>query len=128
MKLRWRRLIAGALAAEAIPVFLLILYVFIFGPRDPEGAAAFAEATGVWFGPLVGALVTLFAARIVARGAPGDELRHGLILGVLVAALDATIIVAGGTPFRLLFALSGLGRIAAGALGGWLAAKASAEG
>ena len=47
------------------------------------------------------------------------------MLGVFVALLDAGLLVAGSAPFQWLFVISGVGRIVAGTLGGYLAHKRS---
>ena len=118
MKIFWTRLIGAAIVAELIPIVLLVALVAIFGPRDVEGAEQFAQWLGSIVGPIGGAIATFLLAIWVAKKVPEGKLRHGIILGVMVALIDATLLVAGGSGFRLLFVFSGLGRILAGYLGG----------
>jgi hypothetical protein len=49
---------------------------------------------------------------------------HGLLVGATAAVIDIAILMASGeTPFHLLFIASNLGRVLAGALGGWTASR-----
>jgi hypothetical protein len=127
MNLRWRRLAGAALAAEALPIVFLVITVVIFSSGDPVQDEIFAASTGRWFGPVVGALVTFLVGIWVARGVSADPIAHGFALGVLVAGLDLAIIAASPTPFEWLFFWSALGRVAAGTLGGVLAARSTPE-
>ena len=125
MKIRWLRLIPAAIVAELIPIIALIAIVALFGPGDPAEAEAYATRLGPWVGPLGGALATFLLAIWVARPLATGHVLHGALLGVLVALLDAGLLVAGSTPFQWLFVVSGLGRIVAGSLGGYLASRRS---
>lgn len=119
------RITTAVLLAEAIPVLILIGVVFLLGPKSADGAAEFAGHLGDWIGPVGGACATLLLAYWAAR-ASKHPLRTGLLVGALVAALDISLLIAAGAPFRWLFAASAVGRIVAGLAGGyWALAKRS---
>jgi hypothetical protein len=69
----------------------------------------------------VGSYCVRSAGGGVARSVVNDRVMHGLALGVLAAALDIALLLAAGASVTLLSAMSNVGRIAAGTLGGWLA-------
>lgn len=71
-------------------------------------------------GPIGGALATFLLALWVARPLTENYLLHSTLLGILVALLDQGLLIAGAAMFQWLFVASGLGRIAAGALGGYI--------
>ena len=123
MKIRWLRLIPAAIVAELVPIVGLIAIVALFGPSDPAEAEAFATRLGPWVGPLGGALATFLLAIWVVRPLDAGHVLHGALLGLLVALLDAGLLIAGSTEFQWLFVVSGLGRIVAGSLGGYLASR-----
>lgn len=123
MTIRWFRILPAAIVAEIIPIVLLVALVAIFGPGDSAEAQDFAMSLGAWVGPLGGALATFLLAIWVARPLAAGHVLHGGLLGLFVALLDAGILIAGSTPFQLLFVFSGVGRIVAGTLGGYLAHK-----
>ena len=125
MSIRWLRILIAAVVAEVAAIVFLVVLVMIFGPSDAAEAQAFAERLGAWAGPLGGALATFLLALWVARPLETGQVLHGGLLGLLVALLDAGLLVAGSTPFQWLFVASGLGRIVAGMLGGYLAGRRS---
>ncbi len=125
MTIRWLRLLPAAIVAEIIPIVGLVALVAIFGPGDAAEAQDFAASLGAWVGPLGGALATFLLAIWVARPLAAAHVLQGGLLGVLVALLDAGLLVAGSAPFQWLFVISGVGRIVAGTLGGYLAHKRS---
>jgi hypothetical protein len=123
MGLRWGRLVQGAVAAELIPILLLITLVAVFGPPDQAQAQAYAARLGQWVGPLAGALMCFLAAWWVTASPRAADIRHGLVLGTFAALLDVTLLVASGSAFQWLFVFSNLGRVLAGALGGAVGAR-----
>ncbi len=122
MAIRWPRILLGAFVAEALPVLLLVALVALLGPGEAIADTAFAEELGMWVGPIAGAVATALIAWWLAKGTP-TPLRHGIVLGTLVAAIDAGIVLAADTPITWLFVASWVGRIVAGAIGGGLAAR-----
>jgi hypothetical protein len=123
----WRFLL-GVFVSEAVPILLLVLamavvgHLIIGGKPSPETA----EAYGAWIGPIGGALATAVVAWYIARSS-SSPVKVGIALGVAVAVLDLglTLLAAKGQPFRLLFAVSVLSRIAGGWLGGLLVARSA---
>ena len=125
MRIRVGRIIVFALLAEFLAVLALVLIVAVFGPADPDAAAAYAQQLGNWVGPIGGFVFTLLAAWWVARRLTDAQLLHGFLVGVAVAAIDVAILVLSAAEFQWLFVASNVGRIVAGTLGGWLAPSAA---
>jgi hypothetical protein len=127
-RLRWGRIAVAVIAAEALPILLLVVVVFVYGfargadSRTPE---EFAPIAGKWIGPIGGFLATLLSARWAARRAGQRHLAHGAAVGVGTALLDGVlaIVLGGGGAIEPLLLLSNAGRIIAGLLGGRLAAR-----
>ena len=127
MKTVWKRLITAAIAAEVIPIVILVAIVALVGPGETSEAQDFANRTGRWFGPIAGGVVTFLFAVWLTRPLVKDHSRYGLLLGLLVAVLDASLLVVSGASFDGLFVLSGLGRILMGFLGGYIVSKRLAQ-
>jgi hypothetical protein len=123
MKMRWGRIAIATLLCELLPMGLLLVAVAAFGPRDPFGAAFFADAAGHWIGPIAGAAAAFFGALWVVRPLKAGKVLHGAAIGCALAILDVAILVILRTPFEWLFVYSNLGKICAGWLGGFLAAR-----
>jgi carbon monoxide dehydrogenase subunit G len=116
-------ILLGGVLAEAAAILALVLIVALVGPADAAAARAYAEHLGQWVGPIGGAVASLVAALLVARGAAGVELATGTAVGVVAASVDVAILAATRAPFQPLFIVSNAGRILAGGIGGWLAAR-----
>ena len=127
MKIRWIRLIAGAIAAEVLAILILVLLVAIFGPRDHAQAEAYAERLGQWVGPLAGIVLSFLGALWVSRGLPSGRLLHGLLFGLIYALVDVAILVAMQAPFMWLFVASDGGKLVAGIVGGLVATRANSN-
>jgi hypothetical protein len=125
MKLRWGRLLAGAVVAELIPILVLLVLVALRGPSDQAQAQAYAARLGRWVGPITGAVMCFLLGGWVARSERPLALRYGMLLGALTAAIDLGILAASGAAFEWLFAVSNAGRVLAGTLGGALTARSS---
>ena len=123
MKIRWIRLIAGAIAAEVTAILILVLIVAIFGPRDQAQAEAYAQKLGPWVGPLAGVVLSFLGALWVSRGLTSGHLLHGTLFGAIYALIDAALIVASQAPFMWLFVASDAGKFLAGVAGGFVAAR-----
>jgi hypothetical protein len=123
MKIRWIKLIAGAIAAEATAILILVLVVAIFGPRNQAQAEAYAQRLGLWVGPLAGVVLSFLGALWVSRGLAGGHLLHGFLFGSIYALIDVALIVASQAPFMWLFVASDAGKFLAGIAGGWVAAR-----
>lgn len=123
MKVRWGRLAVGILAAELLLILSLVALVAILGPKEPGAAEEFAQKLGRWVGPIGGALVSLLGALWVSRPLERGHVRHGVLLGLGLALLDAGLLAASQAPFEWIFVGSNLGKIVAGYLGGALAGQ-----
>jgi hypothetical protein len=126
-RLKWVRIVAGAIAAEALPILVLVAIVFVYGfVRKPDALSPeeFAPLAGAWVGPIGGFLATGWFARWAARRAPQNPIAHGVVVGVVTALLDIGI-AAGAGAISPLILVSNCGRLAAGLLGGWLGRASS---
>jgi hypothetical protein len=128
MKIRWIRLILGAIAAEILAILVLIAVVAIFGPRDQAQAQAYAEKMGQWVGPLAGVVLSFLGAIWVSRGLTSGHLLHGFLFGLIYALVDVALLVAMQAPFMWLFVASDGGKLLAGIVGGLVAARRSRSG
>jgi hypothetical protein len=116
------RLILAVIAAELVPLIILVAIVGAFGPSEPDLAAAqqFAARMGRWVGPIGGAICAYLAAYGIGRIAPERALSDGIIVGLCLAALDVIILVASNAPFEWLYVWSNVGKLAAATLGGFV--------
>ena len=126
MKIRWIRLIAGAIAAEILAILVLVALVAIFGPKNQAEAEAYAQRLGQWVGPLAGVVLSFLGALWVSRGLTSGHLLHGFLFGLVYALVDVALLVAMQAPFMWLFVASDAGKVLAGVAGGFVAAKARA--
>ncbi len=123
MQIRWVRILVGAVAAEAVAIFVLVVLVAILGPRDPNGAQAYAERLGRFVGPFAGAVFGVIGGYLVARGATGNRILQGALFGLFFALVDVALLIAGQAPFAWLFVISNAGRIIGGTVGGAIAER-----
>ena len=121
------RVIRIAVVSEILAVAGLVVVIAIFGPSEREALQAYAERLAYWVGPLAGFGFTLFGGWWVAKGLSGQPVLNGLLLGVAVATIDVTILVAGGAEFQDMFTISIIGRVIAGSIGGWLVARSNTD-
>ena len=125
MILRAGRIVLAALATEVIAILALVAIVALFGPHEKVAAQQFAERVGFWFGPTAGFVLCLVAAFWLTRRLTSGHIPQGVLLGLAAAVIDVALLLLSATPFRSIFVLSNVGRVVAGALGGWLASKRS---
>ena len=123
MKIRWGRMILGAIAAEVTAILILVAVVAIFGPRNQAQAEVYAQRLGLWVGPLAGVVLSFLGALWVSRGLASGHLLHGFLFGLIYAMVDVALLVAGQAPFMWLFVASDGGKFLAGIAGGLVAAK-----
>ena len=123
-RIRIGRIALATIASELTPILVLVVVVLIYETSgvDPQTRQAFAERVGLWLGPIVGAIATFGFGFWAARRTDRPQL-HGAIIGVAVAVLDAVLIFASGSNFIPVFAASWAGKILAGVLAGFLAAR-----
>lgn len=114
------RLILAVIAAELVPVLMLVAIVTAFGPSELGAAGHFAAQMGRWVGPIGGAACAYLAAYGIGRLAPERALSDGIIVGCFLAALDGLILLAANAPFEWLYVWSNVGKLAAATLGGWV--------
>jgi hypothetical protein len=129
-RIRWGRILLAIIAAEAVPILLLVLVVVVYSAIRPAGSQspeAFAPQAGMWVGPIGGFLATLLFSWWAARRAQPRQLVHGAAVGLGTAVLDFSlgVLLGGGGAIEPVFFFSNVGRIIAGLLGGWLAARSS---
>jgi hypothetical protein len=125
--IHWTRFLASVLIGELVPILALVIVVMIAGPAEPAEAEEYARRVGTWIGPLVGGATILGLGAWAGMGSSRPAYQ-GLLIGLALAAVDVAILVAMGEPFRWLFVISNLGKIVAGAIGGWIASRASQRG
>jgi hypothetical protein len=126
MSLRVRRLAIAAPLAELIPVAVLTALLPML-LASGGGTLVYhimeAQRLALWVGPIGGFLACALGGWWVSRGTFDDAERNGLTLGVAVAAFDLALLAVSGAPFGALMALSAIGRIAGGYVGGWWAGR-----
>lgn len=127
MKNRVIRIVVTALAVEFLTVMVLVLIVAVFGPSDPTAAEAYAKDLGYWVGPVGGFVMCLLGGWWVAKGLDSPPIINGMLLGVAVAVIDVSILAGSGESFQTVFVVSNIGRVVAGTIGGWLAARGANE-
>ena len=123
MRIRIGRILIAALLAEFLAVLVLVLIVAVAGPSEPAAAQAYAARLGYWVGPIAGFLFTMAGGWWVAKNLDEAHVLNGFVLGVAVAAIDVSILVLSGSGFKLIFAISNIGRVIAGTIGGWIAGR-----
>ena len=114
-------MLAGTVVAEVVPIATLIVLVAVMGPANPAEAQEFATMLGRWVGPLGGAAMAIAMTLWVVKPLSTGHILHGALLGILLAVLDVSILVASDQPFDPGFVWSNLGKIAAGVIGGFIA-------
>lgn len=114
------RLILAVIAAEFVPILVLVAIVTAFGPPELGAAQHFAAQMGRWVGPIGGAVCAYLAAYGIGRIAPERALSDGVIVGLSLVALDGIILFAANAPLEWLYVLSNFGKLAAATFGGWV--------
>ena len=123
MRVAFGRILIVAVTTEVLAVLVLVLLVALWGPPERTAAQAFAERLGYWVGPIAGFAFCLLGAFWVARSLPDSHTMNGLVLGLVAAGIDIGILIVSGATFQPVFALSNVGRVIAGSIGGWVAAR-----
>jgi hypothetical protein len=127
MKAQAGRIAIATIASELLAVLTLVVIVAVLGPSDATAAQAYAERLGFWVGPIAGFGFCLLGGWWVGRNLSAFHVRNGLFLGISVAVLDITILILSGADFHPIFAVSNIGRVLAGLIGGWLASRSAIE-
>jgi len=123
MQIRVGRILVTAIAVEVLAVLVLVVLVALARPSEPAAAEAYAMRLGYWVGPIAGFALCVIGGWWVARGLATAHLVNGLALGVVAAAIDVAILLGSGAGFQPVFAVSNIGRLLAGGMGGLLAAR-----
>ena len=131
-RFNWVRVVVAVIAAEVLPILLLVLVVFVYGlVRRAESLPPekFAPVAGMWVGPIGGFVAVLLFGLWAAKRASHGPILHGLAVGVGAAVLDVglSIMLGGGGPLHPVLFWSNGGRVLAGLLGGWLASRAAEQ-
>jgi hypothetical protein len=121
MRVKIGRTIIAAVVIEAITIALLFVLVALFGPNDAAAAQAYAERLGQWVGPIGGAVFCFLGGWWLTRNLSSGQVLNALILGAVVALIDIALLILSTAPYRIVFVVSNCGRLAAAAVGGWLA-------
>ncbi len=127
MRIRVGRIVVIAILAEFLAVLTLVLIVALFGPADPAAAQVYLESLGVWVGPIAGFAFTLVGGWWVAKSLADSHLLNGFVLGLAVAIVDVSVLLFSEVGFLLIFAVSNIGRVIAGSIGGWIASRSSSH-
>ena len=123
MEIKYLQLVVAALAIEIISVLVLVIMVAIFGPPDPEQAQAFAADLGYWVGPIAGFIFSFLGAYVITKNLSRSRIPNGILLGLLVAIVDVSILVGSDQGFEMIFLVSSTGRLVAGTLGAYVAER-----
>ena len=123
MEIKYLQLVVAALAIEIISVLVLVIMVAIFGPPDPEQAQAFAADLGYWVGPIAGFIFSFLGAYVITKNLSRSRIPNGILLGLLVAIVDVSILVGSDRGFEMIFLVSNTGRVVAGTLGAYVAER-----
>jgi hypothetical protein len=122
-RLNWPRVIVAVVIGEVVPLLVLIGVVHFLRPDDPTEVDAFARHMGAYVGPIGGFVTVLVVSWWAGRGSSAP-VPQGTMIGVILAIIDGSIVIAIAEPFGWLWFVSNGGKIAAGAFGGWLARRA----
>ncbi|MFL2855956.1 MAG: hypothetical protein ACJZ8E_06175 [Pseudohongiellaceae bacterium] len=123
MEIKYLQLVVAALAIEIISVLVLVIMVAIFGPSDPDQAQAFAADIEYWVGPIAGFIFSFLGAYVFTKNLSRSRIPNGILLGLLVAIVDASILLGSDRGFEMMFLVSNTGRVVAGTLGAYVAER-----
>ena len=121
MNIKTGRIAIAVIATEILGILSLGILIDLFGPSDEAAAQVFAVRLGFWVGPISGFILCLLGAFWVTRRLSDSHLANGLMLGGAAAALDVGFLLAMGVSSEPIVAISNIGRIVAGVIGGRLA-------
>lgn len=124
MQINWRRAIAATLIARGVGIALLIVVVALFAPPGNQATQEFAREMAARIGPVAAFLLCIVGGWWTAKTAPlADRIPNGALMGVMAAAFDVLLSFAFGGGFAPLMIFANVGRVFAGALGGWMATR-----
>jgi len=119
-KVRWGRIVLGAVAAEVLVILSLLAASAVF--RVP------GELAGYYVAPPASAVATFLTVLWVARKLESRFILHGLLVGLVGVALTGGFIFTAKPEDRLMYVVSFALRIVGGYLGGLVAQRPAAIG
>jgi hypothetical protein len=123
IRIRWRRVILCGVLVEVFTIVLIVLSVSLYKrTASPNGAdlTAFENFAGFVIGVFGGALLALALGWWAAKGAASHFLIHGLLVGLIGAALHTALSLASPDGFQPIYVVADALKIGAAALGGGL--------
>lgn len=121
---RWGRVIVAGLLTEIGVVLIIVAAVTVYryaASTDEAAYQAFAERAGFYVGIFGGALLAFLFAKWVCRSLRSDFILNGLLVGGVGVLLHVALFVASRSEFRTSYLVADGLKLAAGALGGYLA-------
>ncbi len=123
MKIRFGHIILAAIGVEVLAIVVLISIVAVFGPSNQAAAEEYAQKMGYWVGPIAGIVLCAVGGWWVAKEMHSSQVLNGFLVGCVVATIDASMLSMAGVEFQTIFVVSNVGKVIAGGVGGWLAAR-----
>ncbi|HEX8164001.1 MAG TPA: hypothetical protein VF538_19175 [Pyrinomonadaceae bacterium] len=123
---RWGRVIAAGLLTEIGAVLIIVAAATAYKHTASPTAAeyqAFAERAGYYVGIFGGALLAFLFSSWACRPLGGDFMINGLLVGCVGASLHVALFAASGAGFQAAYLIADGLKLAAGALGGYLAQR-----
>ncbi|MCA1641730.1 MAG: hypothetical protein LC785_07230 [Acidobacteria bacterium] len=121
---RWGRVIVAGLLTEIGVVLIIVAAVTVYryaaSPTEAE-YQAFADRAGFYVGTCGGALLAFLFSSWVCRSLGADFILNGLLVGCVGVLLHVALFVASGAGFQKAYLVADGLKLAAGALGGYLA-------
>jgi hypothetical protein len=125
LHIRWRAILLASISVLAVSFVLVAASIFAYGfslgwaargAPDFEAIQRFANAVGPIWGPRLGVLFTGLAALWIGRRADAWPAGHGMLVGLIVAAVPLVMRPRLGLAQAAAMAIA----VGVGALGGWL--------
>jgi hypothetical protein len=124
------RIAIAAVVAELLAMLSLvgvIVFVYASEPLSFGQGERLAREIANWVIPIAGFVPCLLAAWWAVRKLLASQVQRGIAVGVAAVILDIAFLVWLGAPFRFVFVIAVIGRIAGGGLGGLLASRRAAR-
>ena len=124
------RIAIAAVVAELLAILSLvgvIVFVYASEPLSFGQGERLAREIANWVIPIAGFVPCLLAGWWAVRKLLASHVQRGIAVGVAAVILDIAFLVWLGAPFRFVFVIAVIGRIAGGGLGGLLASRRAAR-
>lgn len=130
--IHYRRVFGYALLAEVVTIVLIVAVLFIhshvIAAGEPQSVIDdFAQRAPTFIGPVAGVLFTLLAAIRATRPLTDRFRTHGVLLGVIGAALTLPGLISGAAAVRPIYLAAIVAKVGAGFLGGVFSESQHAE-